>query len=513
MSSTFNRRDFLKLGSLLPAGLAAPSLARLVHRAQSAQGGRQNVIIVVFDAFSALDISLYGYPRDTMPNLARLAKRALVYHNHFSGSNFTTSGTATLLTGTLPWTHRALLPNGKVAQRFVTRNMFTAFRDYYRLAYTHNGWAYTLLRQFERQMDELIPREKLFLASYDTFIESLFQNDEDIATVAWSRDMRVADAGYAYSLFLSNLYKVLQQGKIANLEPMFPRGIPTTGSDNGFLLEQAVDFLSNTVRSVAQPFFAYFHFLPPHFPYRTSIEFFNRFRNDGFQPVNKPRDVFAPGRIGASLLRQRTEYDEFILYVDQQFGRFYDELDAAGLLDNTWIIFTSDHGEMFERGIMAHSTNALYQPVIRIPLLIFEPGRQQGMDIMTPTTAEDVMPTLTQVTGQPMPDWTEGVVLPPYNNSTPDPARGVYVVRAHNNDPALPLTQASISLVREPYKLLYYFGYQEDGIADFKRLYNLQTDPEELVDLVDTEKDVADELFAALQTALTAANKPFLPSA
>ncbi len=513
MSSSVNRRDFLKLGGLLPAGLAASSVARLLHPAVGAQGDRKNVIVVVFDAFSALNISLYGYPRQTMPNLAKLAERAVVYHNHFSGSNFTTSGTASLLTGTLPWTHRALLPNGRVAQRFVTRNIFTAFADYYRLAYTHNGWAYTLLKQLQRQMDELIPREKLLLGSYDTFIESLFQNDEDIATVGWARDMRIADAGYAYSLFLSHLYKVLQEGKIAKLEPLFPRGIPTTGSDNGFLLEQAVDFLSTTLKSVPQPFFAYFHFLPPHFPYRTSLEFFNHFRNDGYQPVEKPRDVFAPGRIGASLLRQRTEYDEFILYVDQQFGRFYDELESSGLLDKSWLVLTSDHGEMFERGIMAHSTNALYEPVIRIPLLIFEPGRQQRVDITAPTGSEDVLPTLTYLTGQSAPDWTEGTILPPYNASSPDPTRGIYAVRAHNNDPTLPLTQASISLVREPYKLLYYFGYQEDGIADFKRLYNLQSDPEELSDLIDKEKDVADELFSQMQAALTAANKPFIPGA
>lgn len=513
MPSSFNRRDFLKLGGLLPAGLAAPSVGRLLHPGSLASGDRQNVIVVVFDAFSALNISLYGYSRDTMPNLARLASRAVVYHNHFAGSNFTTSGTASLLTGTRPWTHRALLPNGTVATRFVTRNMFTAFRDYYRLAYTHNGWAYTLLRQLERQMDELIPREKLLLASYDTFIESLFANDEDIATVSWARDMRIADEGFAYSLFLSHLYKVLQEGKIANLEPLFPRGIPTTGSDNGFLLEQAVDFLANTLKSVPKPFFAYFHFLPPHFPYHTSLEFYNHFRNDGYLPVEKPRDVFAPGRIGTSLLRQRTEYDEFILYVDQQFGRLYNELEASGLLDDSWIVFTSDHGEMFERGIMAHSTNALYEPVIRIPLLIFEPGRQRGVDITTPTVAEDVLPTLTHVTGQPMPDWTEGVVLPPYNASSPDPNRGIYIVRAHNNDPALPLTQASVSLVRPPYKLLSYFGYQEDGIADFKRLYNLQADPEEMTDLIDTQKDVADELSAEMQAALTAADKPFLPPA
>ena len=100
MKSAINRRDFLKLAGLLPLSAAAPGFAKLITRPQQAKG--QNVIVVVFDAFSAYNISLYGYQRDTTPNLARLARRAIVYHNHLAGSNFTTSGTASLLTGTLP---------------------------------------------------------------------------------------------------------------------------------------------------------------------------------------------------------------------------------------------------------------------------------------------------------------------------------------------------------------------------------------------------------------------------
>jgi arylsulfatase A-like enzyme len=52
----------------------------------SAEAAEQNVIIVVFDAWSAYNIPLYGYSRDTTPNLARLSKRAIVYHNHFAAS-------------------------------------------------------------------------------------------------------------------------------------------------------------------------------------------------------------------------------------------------------------------------------------------------------------------------------------------------------------------------------------------------------------------------------------------
>ncbi len=507
MTSGINRRDFLKLSGLLPLSMAAPGLANLLSRPGQAQAKAQNVIVVVFDAFSAYNISLYGYRRDTTPNLARLAKRAVVYHNHFAGSNFTTPGTASLLTGTLPWTHRALRPDGEVAPAFVTRNFFSAFQDYYRLAYTHNGWAYTLLRQMQSEMDQLIPREKLLLSSYDNFIESLFRNDEDIASVSWTRDMRIGE-GYAYSLFLSHLYKVLQEGKVANLQPMFPRGLPTTGSDDGFLLEQAVDWLSNLLTSIPQPFMGYFHFLPPHFPYHTSVDFYNRFKGDGYRPVEKPRDIFTDRRLFTNLLARRTEYDEFILYVDREFGRFYDELESSGLLENTWVVFTSDHGEMFERGIVGHSTDTLYQPVIRIPLLIFEPGRQVGVDVHAATSAIDVLPTLSRLTGHPIPSWTEGVVLPPY--AEPDSARSLYVVRAKDADPDAALTPASTTIVRGRYKLLYYYGYEERGIKDFTKLYDIEADPEELTDLSQTEKDVAGELLNELKSKLAEVDKPYL---
>ncbi len=65
------------------------------------------MVVIVFDAFSAYNISLYGYQRETTPNIARWAERAVVYHNHNAGGNFTIPGTASLLTGTYPWTHRA----------------------------------------------------------------------------------------------------------------------------------------------------------------------------------------------------------------------------------------------------------------------------------------------------------------------------------------------------------------------------------------------------------------------
>ncbi len=509
MNNRLNRRDFLKFASLLPIGLAAPRLLRTLSLSGSAQGQPKNVIVIVFDAFSAYDISLYGYARQTMPNIDRLANRAVVYHNHFSGGNFTTPGTASLLTGVLPWTHRAINLNGKVIEPYVQKNIFSAFKDYYRIAYSHNGYANTFLKQFQNDLDELIPRESLLLESYDSFISTLFSNDDDIASISWVRSMKVNEDGSACSRFLSHLYESLQDRKIEKVKPFFPRGFPTVSSIDPYLLETAVDAIKKRLTEVPQPFMGYFHFMPPHHPYRTSREFFNAFKGDGVRPIVKPIDILAR-KVNKNQPRARTEYDEFILYADKEFGRLYSYLESSGLLENTWLVLTSDHGEMFERGITGHGPRVLYQPVVQIPLLIFEPGQQSRKDIYEYTSAVDLLPTLTHLTGQKDPAWAEGSVLPPYTGTDQNPSRSLYVVQAIDNPSNAPLTQASTVLVRENYKLHYYFGYPELSSGEQVKLFDIKSDPEELVDLNSSKKETVSELLNELKRKLVEVNKPYI---
>ena len=511
MKTSLSRRDFLKLSASLPLGLAASSLLQPSGSQQLYQAGQTNILVVVFDAFSAYDIPIHGYQRKTTPNLARLADRAIVYHNHYAGCNFTTPGTASLLTGTLPWTHRALKPKSMVAEPFVKKNIFGAFPDHYRIAYTHNGWANILLEQFYEEIDELVPWKSLFLQAYAGFIQTLFNKDSDTAYVSWTRNVNFKQEGYAYSLFLSHVYDLLQENKVADLRKLFPRGIPSTGfADSGFLLENAIDWFGTRLTNIPQPFLGYFHLLPPHGPYNTTAEFYNRFSQDGFRSVEKPEDVFSEGVPYKALQDKRTEYDEFIMYVDKEFGRLFESLEASGLLANTWVVLTSDHGEMFERGISGHSTDALYQPVIRIPLMIFEPGRETGMDVHAPTSAADVLPTLLHLSGKQFPDWTDGIVMPPFADTGEDSNRNIYVVRATRNDVNGPLRRASTMLVKGRYKLLYFFGYQDLKIDDFVRLYDVEADPEELVDLYPSQKSIAEDLLDELKRKLADVDRPFL---
>jgi choline-sulfatase len=278
---------------------------------------------------------------------------------------------------------------------------------------------------------------------------------------------------------------------------------------NPYLLETAIDEVGKQLADVPQPFMGYFHFMPPHHPYHTSHEFFDAFRDDGFNPIEKPVDTFAR-RINDRQPLRRTEYDEFILYCDREFEKFYNHLETMGLMENTWLVLTSDHGEMFERGITGHGSEVLYQPVVRIPLIIFEPGRPARQDIYEYTSAVDVLPTLAHLFTQKKTDWTEGSILPPYASTAKDPNRGVYIVQALDNAPYARLTQASTVLVKEDYKLHYYFGYPETPGGELVKLYNVRSDPEELVDLYPSKKGIASELLNELKNKLDEADKPYL---
>jgi hypothetical protein len=86
----------------------------------------------------------------------------------------------------------------------------------------------------------------------------------------------------------------------------------------------------------------------------------------------------------------------------------------------------------------------------------------------------------------------------------------VYVVQALDNAPYARLTQASTVLVKEDYKLHYYFGYPETPEGELVKLYNVKSDPEELVDLYPSKKGIASELLHELKNKLAEADKPYL---
>lgn len=503
-SPAINRRDFLKLAGALPFGLYASQAARTLGLQTAPE--KKNILIIVFDAFSAHNMSLYGYERQTTPNIDKLAERATVYHNHYSNSNFTTPGTASLLTGMLPWTTRALQLNGKVAESLARRNIFSVFDEYETSAYSHNQLVNTLFEQFFNDIEEWIPKEGLLLRSSEKTVQRIFRNDADISSVSWGRETQVSDDGFAYSLFLSKLISYLDDRNVNDYLPFFPRGVPTASGTGRFLLEHAINWIAKRYKDIIAPTLGYYHLLPPHAPYKTPGEFVGRFRRDGFTPIEKPRDIFATEE-GVDFEKKRAYYDEYIMYVDREFARLYQMLEESGRLEDTWVVLTSDHGEMFERGISEHLTNVLYEPVIRIPLIIFEPGKSSRADVRVPTSAIDLLPTLAHLNGVPIPNWAEGTLLPPHRAA--QDKSDVYAVHSVETVMGEAFQQGSIALVKDGYKLHYYFGYPKLQGQERVELYDLASDPEEMNDISSAKSSVTRELLAQVKAGLAQADKPY----
>jgi arylsulfatase A-like enzyme len=518
MRSPTDRRSFLKLLSFLPLmpllGECSHSVENVTQPAESRD--TPNVLILVFDAFSSRHASLYGYRRETTPNLARFAERSTVFHRHYAAGNFTTPGTASLLTGVYPWSHRALDFLGKFTNSYRKMNIFSLFSaaQYWTFAYTHNPLVSILLHQSRQGLDLLKKMGDLCLMGQHVS-DQVFWRDFDIAIQSEWLFRRENHSNAPSSLFLSLLERALRHGFSASsrsdeLKPRFPKGVQTTFGHFGglpFILEHATDWIGSQLSTSPQPFLGYVHLYPPHEPYHPRREFINIF-DDGWVPPAKPPHYFALGNSSKQLRGLRREYDEHLAYSDAEFGRLCDLMERNGTRDTTYVIVTSDHGQMFERGIHGHWTETLYEPVMRVPLLISAPGQRRRKDVHTPTSCVDLLPTLLHATGQAIPDWSEGEILPTFGQEETGAGRSIYCMEAKSNLKQDPLTKATVALIQDEHKLIHYFGY--DGYENEFELYDIANDPEEMEDLYPSQEGIATRLRDEMEEDLRRAHARYL---
>lgn len=513
MSKKLSRREFLKLMAVLPSLYYSPRISKGLNSLFQNQD-RKNILVILFDTLSSSHIPFYGYSRETTPFISELAEKAIVYQNHYAGGNYTTPGTASLLTGTSSLTHRALAGNSEVIPSLQKNQLFNFFAksDYSSIAYTHNTYTDTLLKQFRQDISEYVPSPELFL-SRSFLLDEILKMDYDIALL--SKDQVISDKP-SNSLLLSKMISALDKQKREQMENLygldFNRGIPIIGDKGNayFLLEDAIDWITNNIAEVPPPFFGYFHLMPPHSPYRPRNDFIDVFKNDGVEFDQKPDHLFSEGYSNNQATELRQHYDEFILNVDFEFNRLYQTLQASGVLDNTILILTSDHGELFERGMVRHGKATLHDPVIRVPLLIFMPGQEKGIQITTRTTAMDVLPTLLHLSGQNVTDQFEGEVLPPFNNTEIKNDRSFYMVHADTTQLNQPISVGTAMIIKENYKLVKYFGYDKlPGGEPFYEMFDLEQDPEELNNIYSSKKSMSSELLNELELKLLEADKPY----
>ena len=163
-------------------------------------------------------------------------------------------------------------------------------------------------------------------------------------------------------------------------------------------------------QAAGRRFFGWIHFISPHTPYD-----YREMSSQLAGPENEGRYAKTTGGNfdvvnEEELTRVRDLYDGEIYFVDDIFRQLMEHVESLGLMDNTVIIVTSDHGEEFmEHGQLQH--NAVYEELVRIPLMIRHPGLTEGTRTDVPYVNVDLMPTIAAMAGIEAPGNIDGIDL------------------------------------------------------------------------------------------------------
>lgn len=261
--------------------------------------------------------------------------------------------------------------------------------------------------------------------------------------------------------------------------------------------EMAVDYLRSREGS-EEPFALFLSMGPPHDPWTwdNCPETFNQmyrevefpdppnFQADGhalYWSRDRGREwyeqQFLPNRF-----RYRKVYHAMTASVDWNVGRVLEELDRLGMAEDTLLMFTSDHGEMFG----AHGRVAkkiYYDEAARVPLLLRWPGEiPAGRQSEVPINSPDLMPTLLSLLDLPIPDRVEGADLSHSARGEPGPEPDYALLQGMGHTfqwvdgwewRALRGRRYTYALERSPRRELLF-----DNARDPYQMENLADDPE-----------------------------------
>lgn len=181
------------------------------------------------------------------------------------------------------------------------------------------------------------------------------------------------------------------------------------------------------------------------------------------------------------LRRQRQYYFANVTMIDEQVGEIVDALETRGVLDNTVVIFTSDHGDCLNDH--GHSQKwTMYEPSVRVPAIVWGPERVVGgQRIDGLTSLMDLGPTILELAGVEVPHWMEAQSLVPALEGRPWPGR-THAFSEHARDFILTET-ALMTMVRDDRYKLIEFVDDTDG-----QLFDLARDPNETRNLWDSDE-------------------------
>ncbi len=379
--------------ALVVAEFALAKSASVVKAALSPQRPRSNILLITFDALSAEDMSLYGYRLPTTPNIDAFARKATVFTKFFAGSTFTTSCTATMMTGLYPSESLVFQTQGHVPAANAEKGFPRAMRagGFSTAAFFSNSNAYYLAESLRN--------------AYDFVPEPAYQTGG--LQYLWDATAPL----HQNSGIGSRLQEYCDLMEVWNTVGGLPYDLyvryPAVTS-----FEHAREMLAK----VPDGFFLWVHVMTPHGPYLPDAADRGRFLPSGvklrtFDEEGTPwKPHYSPDQ-QHEVDKHRLRYDEFIVTADRAFGSFMADLESNAKLQDTTVIVSADHGESFEGGVYQHESAYQTRPVIHIPLIVRTPGQQDGRTVSITADQTSLAPTILELAGVTKPESMRGPSL------------------------------------------------------------------------------------------------------
>ncbi len=257
------------------------------------------------------------------------------------------------------------------------------------------------------------------------------------------------------------------------------------------------EFLTWLDANRSGPFFAFLNYFDAHDPYiaprgdQTALEVSAK-SHAQFEMLRDWQKLRKADLSAAELTLARTAYDECIAALDRDLGALFRSLEQRGVLENTLLIVTADHGEQFgEHGEFGHGMS-VYQPEIHVPLLIHFPRQiPNGRVVADAVSLSDLAATVLDLAGLVGPSPFPGRSLSAFWRD-PEPAAAgkpappfselAAPIEPATAKPASPVKNESVQAV-----VVDRFVYMHHGDGT-EELYDLQTDPSEQANLVNSAK-------------------------
>ncbi len=454
-----NRRHFLKR---FTAGCASAALAPALL-SQCSRPRQPNILFIFADDMAFDTLNAMGYEQIETPNLDRLSRRGVIFSHAYNmgawhGAVCVASRTM-LNTGRFLWHAQELEPNLETA------------RD--------NGEFWS---------------QHMQAAGYETYMTGKWHvsNVQPPSIFNHVRDVRPGMPNQT-----PEGYHRPKEGEPDEWKPWDKSkgGFWKGGTHWSEIVgNHTLDFIDHA-RESDKPFFMYVAFNAPHDPRQSPKSYVEKYPLDdvdvprNFQPLYPDKDAIGCGedlrdeylapfpRTPYAVQVHRQEYYAIISHMDTQIGRILDALETSGMAENTYIVFAADHGlACGHHGLLGKQN--MYDHSVRAPLIINGPGVEPGTEKNMPVYLQDVMPTTLEWAGAERPETVEfRSLLPLLRGEREQNYEAIY--GGYMN------LQRMVTDGRR--KLIYYPN------AEKYLFFNLETDPDEVVNLID-EPDYAAEI-------------------